>query len=134
LSQDIFEEFIRSAFFPGMGPRQRFVFRTHRQQPRQDNDDDARGAHRQQRGGGFSFPPLIHIFLVLVLLFSTLGMNFSNEEPAFSFHPTARYNIQRESHNLKLPYYVNSDFKSKYNTNRKINAVRIWSIFGLLSS
>lgn len=117
--EDIFEMFFGNAFFQQAGPRRRFVYRQHR--PQHHHDDDDRGGQRQQRAGGFKFLPLLQFLPLLIIFLSSFALNFSQDEPMFSFHQTAKFNYQRESHNLKIPYYVNNDFRAKYNTQRKLS-------------
>lgn len=122
--EDIFQMFFGNAFFQA-GPRRR-VFRTNGgfyRQPQEEEDDHQQHQQQQQRGnqrGNQKWASLLQFLPLLIILFSSFAMNFTQEEAVFSLFPTSKYNLQRETRSLKLAYYVEPSFAQKYNRQNKI--------------
>jgi len=64
------------------------------------------------------FLPLIIIFL------SSFVLNFSREEAVYSLNKQYNYPTERETQNLRIKYYVDSNFQSNYaNKQSKVNQI-----------
>merc|ERR1711881_353619 len=62
--------------------------------------------------------PLLSLIMqlapLLILVSMSVISNLLTPDPAFSLHYTSSYHSKRISDNLKVPYYVQNSFDSKY--------------------
>jgi len=115
--EDIFGMFFGNAFFQEGASRRRFVYRTHRTD---DGQGENRGRGGQQRNqGGFKYLPLLQFLPLLIIIISSFALNFQSEEPVFSLTHNYKFNIERRTTNLRLPYYVDHTFQGNIGSNRK---------------
>jgi len=114
--EDIFGMFFGNAFFnEGPTRRQQFVYR----QQRRPQGGEHRGGQGQQANAN-KFLPLIQ-FIPLLVILSFLVFNFQSDEPLYSLSRTAKFNIEKRTSYLNVPYYVDHNFNRQYS--HKIRAV-----------
>jgi len=115
--EDIFGMFFGNAFFQEGPSRRRYVYRTHRTD---DGQGENRGRGQQQRNNGsFKYLPLLQFLPLLIIIISSFALNFQTEEPIFSLTRNYKFNIERRTTNLKLPFYVDHSFQGSIGGNRK---------------
>jgi curved DNA-binding protein CbpA len=122
-AQDLFEAFFGPGIFGGPGVRRG----NFHQQQRQQQHYEHHGGTPQQ-----GFHPQGILFLIMFALMF-LG-NFGREaEPAFSFKPTVKLNVPRESTNLQARYYVGQDFEPQKAKANFDNMVEVYYVHHLSS-
>ncbi len=134
--------FFGNAFFQE-GPNRRYVyrwewiivsvfiiFRTQRGGGGAEGHDH-RGQRQQRNTGSFKFLPLLQFLPLLIIIISSFALNFQSDvflfsfssltskEPSYSLTRTYKFNIERNTINLKIPYFVDQSFHSSIGQNRK---------------
>ncbi|CAI5449257.1 unnamed protein product [Caenorhabditis angaria] len=103
--EEIFNMFFGGGF-PNEGLRRRARFQSQRQQQQQHYHYDNQA--NSPYGPILQLLPLIAIFVLGLLAQLMVG------EPAFSLHQTPKYTHHRLTKDLKVPYFVKSDFEAAY--------------------
>jgi len=115
--EDIFGMFFGNAFFQeGPTRRTQFVYRNQRRQ-----GGEHRGQHHGQANANASkFLPFIQ-FIPLLIILSFLLFNFQSDEPAYSLSKTGKFQIEKRTAYLNVPYFVDNKFANQYTS--KIRAI-----------
>ncbi|CAG0886968.1 unnamed protein product [Cyprideis torosa] len=57
---------------------------------------------------------LFNLAPLLVLIFLSFAGSLFQSDPVYSLSPSSKYSVQRQTQNLKIPYYVKSDFSESF--------------------
>ncbi|KAK7112523.1 dnaJ homolog subfamily B member 14-like [Littorina saxatilis] len=69
---------------------------------------------REQQNSESSLTLLLQLAPILLLILLSLLSSFLVSDPVFSLQRTQKYLVQRETYNLKVPYFVKEDFRIEY--------------------
>ncbi|CAD6208068.1 GSCOCG00010342001-RA-CDS [Cotesia congregata] len=108
---DITAEELFNMFFGGGFPQQEFYMRRTGGRWMRQNNAQAQHAHTQQANGYTAFLQMLPVLLLIVL---TMMSSFFIWDPLYSLHPNSKYSVQRQTQEMKVPYYVKENFHSEY--------------------
>ncbi|KAG8040122.1 hypothetical protein G9C98_000692 [Cotesia typhae] len=108
---DITAEELFNMFFGGGFPQQEFYMR--RTGGRWMRQNNAQTQHtRDQQGNGYT--AFLQMLPVLLLIVLTMMSSFFIWDPLYSLHPNSKYSVQKQTQEMKVPYYVKENFHSEY--------------------
>lgn len=106
---DITAEELFNMFFGGGFPSQNvYVRRGGRWQRTPENLNHNRG----ERASSYSV--LLQMLPILLLIAISMMSSLFISEPIYSLHSNAKFSVQKETQNLKIPYYVKENFHTEY--------------------
>ncbi|XP_008546264.1 dnaJ homolog subfamily B member 12 [Microplitis demolitor] len=108
---DITAEELFNMFFGGGFPQQEFYMRRTGGRWMRQNNAQAQHTHTQQANGYTAFLQMLPVLLLIVL---TMMSSFFIWDPLYSLHPNSKYSVQRQTQEMKVPYYVKENFHSEY--------------------